>query len=70
VREGFEMPMLLDDITNEVDRLFAAMPMRLYLIDEKGAVLFRTVVGSPGFDIGAWEDAIRGHVEGRAGTAQ
>ncbi len=68
-REGFEMPMLLDDITNELDRLYAAMPMRLYLIDEEGSVVFRTVVGSPGFDVAAWEDAIRGHVDAQAGTA-
>ena len=68
-RDGgqFEMPMLLDDITNEIDRLFAGMPMRLYLIDEQGTVVFRTVVGSPGFDLDAWEEAIRHHVDAQAG---
>ena len=67
-RCAVRMPVLLDDITNEVDRLYAAMPMRLYLIDEDGTVVFRTVVGSPGFDIESWAQAIRAHVDDRTST--
>ncbi|MBI1990580.1 MAG: hypothetical protein HYS65_12820 [Betaproteobacteria bacterium] len=56
------IPMLLDNMSNKVDRLYAALPDRLYLLDEKGVVIFRTVVGSPGFDVDAWYAAIRRHV--------
>lgn len=68
VRLDLAMPMLLDDMSNEVDRLYAALPERLYLIDEAGVVVFRTVVGSPGFDVDSWHQAIACHV-GTRGTA-
>lgn len=61
-RLNLKMPMLIDHMTNEVDRLYAALPDRLYLIDEKGTVVFRTIVGSPGFDVAAWAAAIARHV--------
>lgn len=53
-----DIPMLLDDIDNHIDTLYAALPERLYLLDAEGIVRFRTVVGSPGFDVPAWEEAI------------
>ena len=56
------MPMLLDGMSNEVDTLYAALPERLYLLNDEGVVTFRTVVGSPGFDVEAWHDAIKGAV--------
>jgi len=62
LRLNLKMPMLLDDMSNEVGRLYAALPDRLYLLDEHGVVIFRTVVGSPGFDVDAWYAAIRRHV--------
>ncbi len=62
LRLDLKMPMLLDNMPNEVDRLYAALPDRLYLLDENGVVIFRTVVGSPGFDVGAWYAAIKRHV--------
>ena len=62
LRLEMKMPMLLDNMSNEVDRLYAALPDRLYLLDENGIVIFRTVVGSPGFDVEAWYAAIRRQV--------
>ena len=59
LRLNMEMPMLLDDIDNQADTLFAALPERLYVLDADGIVRFRTVVGSPGFDVDAWEIAVR-----------
>ena len=64
LRLELAMPMLLDNMSNEVDRLYAALPDRLYLLDENGVVLFRTIVGSPGFDGEAWRAAIIRHVGG------
>ncbi len=62
LRLNLKMSMLLDEMSNEVDRLYAALPDRLYLLDENGVVVFRTVVGSPGFDVGAWYAAIKRQV--------
>lgn len=61
-RLNLKMPMLVDNMANEVDALYAALPDRLYLLDKKGIVAFRTVVGSPGFDVEAWYRAIRRHL--------
>jgi len=58
---NLKMPMLLDNMSNEADRLYAALPDRLYLLDKKGMVVFRTVVGSPGFNVEAWHAAIKRH---------
>jgi hypothetical protein len=58
LRLNLEMPMVLDDMDNTVDTLYAALPERLYVLDSQGLVRFRTVVGSPGFDVDAWETAI------------
>ena len=56
-------PMLLDDMDNRIDTLFAALPERLFVLDAEGIVRFRTVVGSPGFDVDAWENAVRAMTE-------
>ena len=57
-----EMPMVIDDMNNTIDTLYAALPERLYLLDAEGFVRYRTVVGSPGFDVDAWELAIQEHI--------
>ena len=67
-RFDLQFPILLDTISNEVDDLYAAMPLRLYLIDEQGIVIFRTPAGSPGFDPEAWRDVIQQHLQ-EAGAA-
>ncbi|MBT6274588.1 MAG: hypothetical protein HOI95_10690 [Chromatiales bacterium] len=63
VRLELAMPMLIDDMANTVDTLYAALPERLYLLDEQGVVRHRSVVGSPGFDVDAWEAAISDHIK-------
>lgn len=59
LRLNLRLPMLLDSMSNEVDRLYAALPDRLYVLDENGVVVYRSVVGSPGFHVDAWHAAIR-----------
>ncbi len=54
----FEMPMLLDNMDNEVDRKYAALPERLYVIDADGKVSYRSDMGPWGFDAEAWRGAI------------
>ena len=68
LRLNLKMPMLLDDMSNQADALYAALPERLYLLDEAGTVVFRSVVGSPGFDVNAWCEAIRCHLNARVRT--
>lgn len=67
LRLDLKMPTLLDNMDNAVDRLYAALPDRLYLLDEQGVVVFRTAVGSPGFDVEVWHAAIAAHVAAIAG---
>jgi hypothetical protein len=62
-RCDLRIPILLDGIDNAVDDLYAAMPLRLYLIDDQGAVIFRTPAGSPGFSPDAWRQAIEQHLD-------
>lgn len=54
----FEMPLLLDNMENEVDQKYAALPERLYVIDAEGRVAYRSEMGPWGFDTEAWRDAI------------
>lgn len=66
LRLNLRMPMLLDNMSNDVDRLYAALPDRLYFLDEEGTVVFRTLVGSPGFDVDAWYAAIKSYANAPA----
>ena len=58
LRLNFEMPMLLDDVTNQVDTAYSALPERLYLLDPEGVILYRSEQGPWGFDVDAWLRAI------------
>jgi hypothetical protein len=56
---GFNMPMLLDNMDDEVDRKYAALPERLYVLDKDGIIAYRGVMGSRGFDVETWQEAIQ-----------
>jgi hypothetical protein len=57
-----EMPVLLDELSNEVDTAWAALPERLYLVDAQGRIAYRGGPGPFQFDPGAWEQAIEAHL--------
>jgi hypothetical protein len=57
------MPMALDDMSNAVDTAYAALPERLYLIDEEGRIKYRSGPGPWGFDMDAWDKAIQEEIE-------
>ena len=59
VRLDMKMPMLLDNMENEVDVKYAALPERLYVLDKHGNVYFRAIMGSRGFDVDAWLEAVQ-----------
>ena len=54
-----KMPVLLDKMSNEVDTAYSALPERLYAIDREGIITWRSEPGPWGFDVDAWEQAIR-----------
>ena len=58
LRLSMAMPMLLDDMTDQADKLYNALPERLYVINKTGIVRFKTVAGSRGFEPEAWASAI------------
>ena len=66
LRLDLSIPTLLDEMTNEVDEAFAALPDRLYLIDGEGRIIYRSEGGPMGFKPEEFEDAIKRHLEGRA----
>ena len=62
LRVNLRMPMLLDNISNEVDDAYAAWPDRLFVVDRKGIISWRSDQGPFGFDLESWEQAIRAEV--------
>jgi len=58
LRLNMAMPMLLDDMTDQADWLYNALPERLYLNDGEGVVRFKTVAGAMGFKPEDWARAI------------
>lgn len=58
LRLNLRMPMLLDDMADEVDARYNALPERLYLLDAGGRVAYKSMAGSFGFDPEEWARAI------------
>ena len=56
---NLKLPMALDDMSNVVDTAYAALPDRLYLVDREGHIHYRSGPGPWGFDVDAWEEAIK-----------
>ena len=69
VNMELSMPALIDEMANEVDQAYAALPDRLYLIDGDGRIAYRSEQGPRGFKPDELEAAINGHLE-VAGSAQ
>ena len=60
---NISIPTLLDDMSNDVDRAYAALPDRLYLVGPDGRVLYRSDPGPWGFKPDELEAAITGILE-------
>ena len=59
-RHGIRMPVLLDDMEDSITTAYSGSPERLYLIDEEGLVVHRSVPGP--FQMNAietWYEALR-----------
>ncbi len=44
-RFNFRIPMLVDDIENDVEKLYSAWPERIYVIDENGRIAYKGGLG-------------------------
>jgi hypothetical protein len=64
LRLSLEMPMLLDDMDNQADLKYAAMPERLFVIDPAGIVTYRSEMGPFGFTPDDWREAIAAQLSG------
>ncbi len=53
------IPTLIDEMTNAVERAYAALPDRLYLIDTQGRIAYKSGRGPMGFKPRELEAAIR-----------
>jgi hypothetical protein len=58
-----EMPVVLDDMSNEVDEACAALPERPDVIDAEGTIVWRSGPGPWGFDLDGFETALRAQAE-------
>ena len=46
---GIELPALVDELDNRVERAYTAWPDRLYVIDRDGRIAFKSAAGPFGF---------------------
>ena len=56
---GLDLPMLIDNMANEVDEKYIAEPIRLYVVDRDGTITFNGAPGPAGYDLDAWETVIQ-----------
>ncbi len=56
---NLEMPMLLDDMTDQINEAYRAAPDRLYVVDAEGRIAYRAELGPRGFLPDEWEAAIK-----------
>lgn len=63
LRYNFSFPMVLDNMTNEVESRYFAMPERLYVLDSDGRVAWKCGLGPYFFDAAGFEAAVREQAE-------
>ena len=54
-----EMPMLIDRIDNDVEEKYVGLPMRQFLVDSEGRIVYAGAKGPFGWDDEAFEDALK-----------
>ena len=59
LRFNYSFPMLLDNMTNEADSKYVALPERLYVIDADGRVAFKGGAGPYYFNADEFEAAVQ-----------
>ena len=56
---GIRLPAVLDPINNGTERAYTAWPDRIFVIDRKGTVAFKSAPGPYGFNTKNLEGALR-----------
>lgn len=56
---GIRIPAILDSIDNRTERAYTAWPDRMYVIDKKGYVVFKSAPGPYGFSTRDLEDVLQ-----------
>jgi len=59
VKLGIELPALIDDADNHVERAYTAWPDRLYVIDRDGRIAYKSDAGPFGFKPAKVEEALK-----------
>lgn len=59
LRYNFTFPMVLDNMSNEVESKYVAMPERLYVLDKDGRVTWKCGLGPHYFDVDGFEEAVK-----------
>jgi type I thyroxine 5'-deiodinase len=59
VKLGIEMPALVDEPDNRVERAYTGWPDRLYVIDESGRIAYKSAAGPFGFKPADVEAALK-----------
>ena len=57
-----KLPMLIDNLNDEVENKYVAAPIRLFVINSEGKITFACGEGPHLFDPDGWEDAIKKQV--------
>jgi hypothetical protein len=52
------VPLAVDDVNDQVGNAYSGMPARLYLIDSRGKVAYKSGRGPFGFKVGELEQAL------------
>ncbi len=60
---NLEMPMLLDDMTNQIEEAYRAWPDRLFVLDAEGRITYHSAQGPQGFYPEDWEAAIQNLID-------
>ena len=53
------MPMLIDSIGNDIDKNYVGLPMRQFLIDAEGKIVYHGAKGPFGWDDEAFEESLK-----------
>jgi hypothetical protein len=59
LRYNFSFPMLLDNMTDEANEKYNALPERLYVLDAEGRIAYKGGLGPHCFDVDEFEDAVK-----------
>ena len=63
---NLEMPMLLDDMTNQIEVAYRAWPERMFVLDAEGRITYRSAQGPQGFYPEDWDAAIQNLISAEA----